>query len=176
MTAARLTLALVAAAALGGGVYWAVSERPQERPEPEQPAKAPKVDEPETPTIAKADVVKPPPAPPADPNAGKLQLPNGGYAEPLNGVVNPPKLVWQNPEWSPIVRQEHNAGLDWYVHEDGTYSTTIMMWRPDLNRYDSTSVSLHPRDMVGTSPLASDLPPGVLIPGRGDGKAPGPKK
>lgn len=83
---------------------------------------------------------------------GLLLLPDGSKVAPLNGVTNPPRLLWQNPEWSPIVRQERNAGLDWYVHADGSYSTTQWIWRQELGRLDATSFSLHPMPTVPVAP------------------------
>lgn len=166
MSAARLSFALLGAAAIGGALTWFALTGDEDSAPTQPPAPAPTQEETEPAPIATGNVAEPGPAEPNDPAAGKLLLPDGGYAEPLNGVKNPPKLLWNNPEWSPIVRQEHNAGLDWYVHADGTYSTTMMIYRPDLGRADAVSYSLHPRDPVPVAPRTSDLPPGAIIPGK----------
>lgn len=95
--------------------------------------------------------------------SGMLKLPDGSEVAPLNGVENPPRLVWQNPEYSPIVRTEHNGDFDWYVHADGSYSTTLMIWRSDLGRADAVSYCLHPRPSAPVAPLPPD---GAIVPGR----------
>ncbi len=101
-----------------------------------------------------------------------LKLPDGTSVPPLNGVADPPRLVWTNPEYAPIVRTEHNGDYDWYVHADGTYSTTLMIWRSDLGRADACSYCLHPRDAVPVTPLPPEgaLPPGSTGPANSDGR------
>jgi len=122
--------------------------RPTEEPPPPPPAEG---------------TVKPPPPKVTDEDEGWLQLPDGNKARPLNGVKNPPRLVWQNSEWSPIVRTERSNGVDWYVHADGSYSTTLMVWRDDLGRADAVSYGLHPRDAKPVRPLPPD---GTVLPGQ----------
>ncbi|MCA8949496.1 MAG: hypothetical protein KDE27_08325 [Planctomycetes bacterium] len=168
MSAVRTCLILLAAAGTGGAVTWLLTrgstahepvQRPgataaREEPSPEPPRSEPSSADPPTPEVD-------PPATADDRPVGEgmLLLPDGGYVAPLNGVTNPPKLIWDNPEWSPIVRIEHNGELDWYVHADGSYSTTLWMWRKDLGRMDAVSYSLHPRDPVPTAPLPPEGEP-----------------
>ena len=55
----------------------------------------------------------------------------------LNGATGAMRLAaaWGPHPWSPIVTVERSdAGVDWYVHADGSRSTTEMKWRPDLGR------------------------------------------
>jgi len=68
-----------------------------------------------------------------------LELPDGTFVPALNNTVGakPLKVAWQGP-WSPIDHVERSdQGVDWYVHKDGTYSTTEMKYRPDLGRMDA---------------------------------------
>ncbi|MFK7738680.1 MAG: hypothetical protein AB8H80_00045 [Planctomycetota bacterium] len=70
-----------------------------------------------------------------------LLLPDGSEVPTLNGATGAKPLadVWpkQRP-WSPIVGVERSTlGVDWYVHADGTRTTTQMRWRADLGRDDA---------------------------------------
>lgn len=70
----------------------------------------------------------------------RLALPDGTFVPCLNGTVGAPPLSphWGNRPWSPIVATERSdVGVDWYVHADGTRTTTEMKWRPDLGRLDA---------------------------------------
>jgi hypothetical protein len=82
--------------------------------------------------------------------AGMLRMPDGSFVPPLNGVVNPPAAQWTDP-FSPIVgiRRSNDAGaIEWYVHADGTMTTTIMLFRHELGRTDATTKVAHPRTPV----------------------------
>lgn len=147
----RTALLVVLAALAGGGATWfLLARRPAEAPPAAPPPAPPPSAAPATP------VAVPQPYAPSRPEAGKkgMLLPDGSEVAPLNGVTDPPALVWNNPEWSPIVRQERNGGIDWYVHADGSYSTTQWIWRSDLGRYDAMSYSLHPRAPAPIDPGA----------------------
>ncbi|MCA8968836.1 MAG: hypothetical protein KDC95_03605 [Planctomycetes bacterium] len=67
---------------------------------------------------------------PVDPTA-LLRLPDGRYVPALNGIEKPQPMVWQHGNFTAIVATERTqwrglGELDWYVHEDGTRSTTLM--------------------------------------------------
>ena len=50
--------------------------------------------------------------------------------------------------WSPIVgTEESDVGLSWYVHENGVRSTTQMVFRRDLGRYDAMTRIARPGDL-----------------------------
>ena len=71
---------------------------------------------------------------------GRLALPDGTFVPMLNDAIGALSLAecWGARPWSPIVRTERSdLGVDWYVHADGTRTTTEMKWRPDLRRFDA---------------------------------------
>ncbi|MCR9244960.1 MAG: hypothetical protein NXI31_08000 [bacterium] len=68
----------------------------------------------------------------------QLELPDGTFVEALNDAVDaaPIAQYWGTGAWSPIVAVERSsAGIDWYRHENGSFSTTQMVWRADLGRH-----------------------------------------
>ncbi len=73
------------------------------------------------------------PVPSVDPatNASKFLLPDGSYALALNGVTGAKPLKWPPTKaWSPIEGKVRGPnGEEWYVHEDGSMSTTV--WSVD---------------------------------------------
>jgi hypothetical protein len=84
----------------------------------------------------------------------ELELPDGTFVRALNDAVDaaPVARYWGPFPWSPIVGVERSsAGLDWYKHADGSYSTTQMVWRADLKRYDAMTRVAHP----GPAPAAT---------------------
>lgn len=77
----------------------------------------------------------------------ELQLPDGSVVPTLNDAVDaaPIAQFWGSQPWSPIVGVERSsAGLDWYKHADGSYSTTQMVWRSDLGRHAAMTRVAHP--------------------------------
>lgn len=70
-------------------------------------------------------------------------LPDGSRVAALNGAVDPKPLADAWPAgvpWSPIIGVERSAaGIDWYVHADGSKSTTERKWRADLGREDAVT-------------------------------------
>ena len=92
---------------------------------------------------------------PADAGAAahqrELQLPDGSYVPALNGAEGAPplRLFWEaGRPWSPIVGVARSElGVDWYVHADGSRSTTEMKWRSDLGRLDALTRVAHPGDV-----------------------------
>ena len=69
-----------------------------------------------------------------------LELPDGTFVPMLNGATGALSLkqYWGARPWSPILHVvRSDAGVDWYVHADGTFTTTEMKWRSDLGRLDA---------------------------------------
>jgi hypothetical protein len=98
--------------------------------------------------VASGPVAEPAPEPLA---TSELRFPPGVTVAAPNGVTGAPApCVWGDQPWSPIVRREWNNGLEWYVHADGTYTTTKMSWRSDLGRSDAVTLCVHP--MAGVAP------------------------
>jgi len=93
-----------------------------------------------------------------------LELPDGSQVMPLNGVTAPAEMVWGEVPWSPIVRTTGLDGTDWYVHEDGTHSTTLMVYRSDLGRKDP--VTLISRS-ASPAPVENAAGPAVRVGGPG---------
>ena len=73
-----------------------------------------------------------------------LKLPDGSEAAPLNGVQQPAAMTWGNRPYAPIVTTTWSDGVEWYVHENGTRSTTVDLFRQDLGRHDAVTVVAHP--------------------------------
>ena len=87
-----------------------------------------------------------------------LELPDGSYVDALNGAVDAPPMrdFWGPFAWSPIVGVERSdAGIDWYRHADGSYSTTQMVLREDLGRMAAMTRVAHP----GAAPAAAAAAP-----------------
>jgi hypothetical protein len=65
------------------------------------------------------------------PGAAVIVYPDGTRYPTLNGVAAPIKLNWSSDRpYSPIVGTMYDGELNqlyWYVHADGSYSTTAMM-------------------------------------------------
>jgi len=113
-----------------------------------------------TPAVAPAAAASAPdpecaaPAPVGGPGVAahrrELRLPDGSYVPALNGAEGAPplQLFWEaGRPWSPIVGvARSDAGVDWYVHADGSRSTTEMKWRSDLGRLDALTRVAHPGD------------------------------
>ena len=90
--------------------------------------------------------------------AATWRMPDGSFMAPLNGAIDPAPLAWPpNVPWSPIVGREPGAaGLEWYVHADGSRSTTEMKWRADLGRLDAVTRLARPGP---SAPAAPTTPP-----------------
>lgn len=117
------------------------------QPSPPDPS-APAAVEPSAPAPANGGVEHAAAAAVATPDHSRdLQLPDGTFVAALNGAVDaaPLKDFWGPFPWSPIVGVERSsAGLDWYRHQDGSYSTTQMVWRSDLGRDVAMTRVAHP--------------------------------
>ena len=140
-----LAAAALACAALASAAPW-FSSRPQAAPsgcalpESKPPAPAP------APAAEVAAVERAKESSSVD-HSRELELPDGTFVPALNGAVGATKVAefWGPLPWSPIVGVERSsAGVDWYRHEDGSYSTTQMVWRKDLGRYEAMTRVAHP--------------------------------
>lgn len=115
------------------------------------------------PLVAPPPTVPPPPpaaaavlaaAPSAADHRRDIELPDGNFVPALNGAVGarPIALAWGDTPWSPIIGTERSdAGVDWYVHADGSRSTTEMKFRSDLGRLDAMTRVAHPGPAPGTA-------------------------
>ena len=154
-----------AALLLGGSALpvWHVLDEP---PRPEPVAASPRAAEP-CPAAVVVATVPPVPASPrarseTDPDA-TLLLPDGTRVPALNGARTPTPLAgaWPaNVPWSPILGIERSpTGVDWYVHADGSRSTTEMRWRADLGREDA--ITRLARPVAAPPPRAPVAPTGT---------------
>ena len=142
-----VTLVGVAAAALAAASWLAGAT-------PEAPMGSARVATTASEQVEQADVAVGAVAPPR-PNAAeedpapnrRLELPDGTFVAALNGAVDAPSMkdYWGPFPWSPIVGvARSDAGLDWYEHADGSYSTTQMVMRSDLGRMAAMTRVAHP--------------------------------
>ena len=138
---------LILAGLLGGGAWWTF-RTPDLAP--------PKVSE-ASPTPVKPTEKGPVPVTAAFqvdakaviPAEERLLMPDGSFVPTLNGVKNPAKIAWGSTPYSPIVRKQFDPTITWYVHADGTYTTTMMQWRSDHGREDAVTLCLHPAAPAG---------------------------
>ncbi len=99
---------------------------------------------------------------PAVDRSRQVELPDGTFRAALNGAVDaaPIAMYWGPQPWSPIVAVERSsAGIDWFRHEDGSCTTTQMVWRQDLGRYAAMTRVAHPGPVAPAAaplPIASD--------------------
>jgi hypothetical protein len=135
-------IVVVSALAIGGVAFAIWPKAAPEAPAAPQPS-APAPQQPQPQPVA-ADVPKQPEAPP---RTAMLKLPDGTEVAPLNGVKNPADMIWGDRPWSPIVRVDHTT-IDWYVHADGSLTTTLEVWRQDLGRKDPVTIVARPTDVM----------------------------
>ncbi len=79
-----------------------------------------------------------------------IELPNGTFLMALNGVVNPPKLVVPRgavmaPAAAVFVGPDR---IEWYVHLDGSYTTSRWVWDRVLLRWEPSSFYVAPGGVV----------------------------
>ncbi len=88
----------------------------------------------------------------------KFLLPDGSYARSLNGIQNAPDLRWPSDiPFSPIVdRVTEPNGDQWYVHDNGARSTTVMVYRSDLGKQVPVTRLAMPTDPVPVLPRGKD--------------------
>lgn len=138
----RLLVAMLAAGCALS--LWWLPRGEQAAPTPPRPA-APQ------PAAAEPPVVPPVPVTPPDAagaTQGMLVFPDGSTAPFLNGVTGAPAPVWEaGRPFAPIVGKKTINGIDYYVHADNSTSTTMMVWRPDLGRYDAATRVEHPKEV-----------------------------
>lgn len=87
-------------------------------------------------------------------NRRTLALPDGTFVDTLNNAVDAPPIAdfWGPFDWSPIIGTERSsAGIDWYKHADGSYSTTQMVMRTDLGREAAMTRVAHPGPAPATT-------------------------
>lgn len=86
-------------------------------------------------------------APKREDHRGELELPDGTFVPALNGAITPEPLAkyWGPWPWSPITGVEANdKGVQWYRHEDGSYSTTEVLWDEGGKRHVTLTRVAHP--------------------------------
>lgn len=145
---------LLAGTALGALTPWLVRDDAVEFADATTPAAASPTPAAASPAAEQGTLVAPTAATtPASDRSRELQLPDGSTMPTLNGATDAPSMkdYWGPFPWSPIVGTERSsAGLDWYRHADGSYSTTQMVWRSDLGRMAAMTRVAHP----GPTPAA----------------------
>lgn len=101
-----------------------------------------------------------------------VKLPTGEWIKALNGAVDA-KLEWPSDRpYSPIIGVERAPnGQDWWVHADGSKSTTTMVYRSDLGRHDAVGQVANPTASLPMEP--SEAPQGSGAPGAGGVRTPG---
>lgn len=93
--------------------------------------------------------------PPGEAGRRWVEMPGGTWMRALNDVLDAKPIPWDRdlPK-SPVVGLRTLAdGVTWYVHADGTLTTTTRLWRDDLGRLDGTSLTQHPRDLDDAAEL-----------------------
>ena len=152
---AAVAAAAVAASSLGGRAA-APPQQPAAASAAVRPA-APDAVRPAVGKVIEAAAKKDKDAAQAD-RSRELELPDGTFVPALNGAVgaSPLAMYWGITPWSPIVGVERSsAGVDWYRHEDGSYSTTEMVWRKDLGRNAAMTRVAHPGPVAPVAPATN---------------------
>jgi hypothetical protein len=98
-----------------------------------------------TPPLAQPAAAAAPATAAAKAPATMLRMPDGSEAAPLNGVTEPGQVVWGNRPYAPIVRTVRHQGIDWYVHSDGTRTTTVRVQRSDTRQLTPVTLVAHPQ-------------------------------
>lgn len=169
MSSGAVALGAAATAAAAALIWWSAFRDTRENPDLPQPppqqqpsggAGGNSSEQGVTPAVGNFTprAAKPPVDPPL-PVQQTLLLPDGTRVQSLNGAVNATPLAdaWpKNVPWSPIVRIERSdVGVDWYVHEDGSRSTTEMKWRSDLGREDAVTRLARPAPTLPVLPSSN---------------------
>lgn len=137
-----------------GGAWWALRTPPDAAPQKSQePAVSPP--KPATPASPVTAEFKMEPAEKV-PVERRLKMPDGSFVPTLNGVLHPANIVWGDVPYSPIVRKQIDPTVEWYVHADGTFTTTMMQWRSDLGRTDAVTLCLHPVKPISAEPVGDE--------------------
>ena len=79
-----------------------------------------------------------------------LNLPDGTFVAPLNGVQEPAPFLWpKNIPFAPIIGKElDDHGRWWYLHKDGSKSTTYMAMHPQTGKLDARTDIANPRTPI----------------------------
>ncbi len=151
MNGKTLLIALLFVAAAGGGYYvlkmdsGATSEDPPaprvDTSDAGQPTEEPKIEARQATGEITVD-------PDKVPREKRVMTPDGKWYALLNDATNVRDFreAWSSEvPWSPIVDiTRDKQGQDWWVHADGTVSTSMMLWRKDLGRSDGMLQVAHP--------------------------------
>ncbi len=82
--------------------------------------------------------------------AGSLTLPDGSSVPCLNGVKDTLRLKWPGGAYSPIVSTRlDDRNLHWYVHADGSQSTTMIADGVHLGQAVQQPMAIHAKPLVG---------------------------
>ncbi|MGA1523507.1 MAG: hypothetical protein ACO4CT_10085 [Planctomycetota bacterium] len=143
----------------GAGIYYFANQGPSEAPAPANPGDAVSAPEAAGQTVEpRAAEVPLKAAVEETPREDRFELPDGTWAPALNNAKNAPPVDWPpDIPYAPIVKRVTDPhGQDWYVHADGSKSTTVMTWREDLGRYDAVTNLANP---INAAPREQDLGP-----------------
>lgn len=164
----------------GGAVLWVSAHResrPQQEPDPAIVTPVPKPNDGKVP-------VPPPQGAQAATQGERVQAvknpkdrdkmlayPDGTYLPVLNGCDIPPRIIWPDEiPYSPVVRRhvdEH--GIEYYVHADGSLSSSQMIYRSDLGHKVAMAFVWNPQKAVPRD----DLPDSGVEPGKPAAPKPG---
>jgi len=135
----RALLALLIVAAAATWFCWPSSEVAV----PAQPPTPPTV---QPPVQALPEAAALTPVEPARPDEPTIRMPDGTQVPLLNGVRQAAAPGWDPARpYAPIIGKQTLKGIEYYVHADGSTTTTIMAWRTDLKRLDGTTRVAHPQ-------------------------------
>jgi len=101
------------------------------------------------------------------PKKFRLYFPDGTWLPALNGATNPKPVYFRGRPYSPVVRKAYDPKFKrhWYVHADGSWSTTVPMnFRGQKN---TVTQVVHPTE---TQVLLDEGPNGerrVVMPNKG---------
>jgi hypothetical protein len=139
MSAKLATLGVLAAGLLGFGAYSLTTTKDAAAAPSDEPA-PPAGTQAGTPAPLQGGVAAAVEQVPAtESRKDVLVLPDGSTVPLLNNCTGSVDLArgWGDHPWSPIVAREVDPhGWEWYIHEDGTYTQTKMIWRKDLGKYE----------------------------------------
>lgn len=88
------------------------------------------------------------------PGPNSLRMPDGTYLPVLNGAVGAPAAEWpKGRPYSPVVKKVIDAaGLEWYLHADGSYTITQNQYRSDLGKTEPATLIYNPTESKPMEP------------------------
>ena len=88
------------------------------------------------------------------PGPKSLAMPDGTFLPVLNGAVGAPAVDWPDGRpYSPVVKKVVDAaGLEWYLHGDGSYTITQNQYRADLGRIEPATTLYNPNNDPSKKP------------------------